>query len=111
MNIFIGNLSLKITEKELHDLFASYGEITSVKIMNDKYIGSGQSEGYAFVDMPSEIQGKAAITGLNGRIINNIAITVIEALPLSQKKDIGFHGRKGTGRYSGRFSRKVRQRK
>lgn len=111
MNIFVGNLSPEVTDEELRNAFISYGEVSSVKVMNDKYIGSGQPEGYAFVEMPSEIQGQAAVAGLNGRIVKSFAIMVIEALPLSNKDDIKFHGRKGTGRYSGRFNRKVRQRK
>jgi RNA recognition motif-containing protein len=55
MNIYVGNLSLEMTEEELRREFMAFGEVISVTIMNDKYIGSGQSRGYAFVEMPSDI--------------------------------------------------------
>jgi RNA recognition motif-containing protein len=54
--------------------------------MNDKYIGSGQSRGYAFVEMLSQSEGKAAITALTGKTLEHKTINVIEALPLSDKK-------------------------
>ncbi len=53
MNIYVGNLSLEVTEEELRREFMAFGEVISVTIMNDEYIGSGQSRGYAFVEMPS----------------------------------------------------------
>ena len=45
MNIYVGNLSLEVTEEELRQEFITFGEVISVTIMNDKYIGSGQSRG------------------------------------------------------------------
>jgi RNA recognition motif-containing protein len=89
MNIFVGNLSLEVTEGELRQEFMDFGEVISVSIMNDKYIGSGQSRGYAFVEMPSQSEGKAAIDALNERALGNMTINVIEALPLSDKKGAG----------------------
>jgi RNA recognition motif-containing protein len=53
MNIYVGNLSLEVTEEELRREFMAFGEVISVTIMNDKYIGSGQYRGYGFVEMPS----------------------------------------------------------
>jgi len=52
MNIYVGNLSLDVTEKELRREFMAFGEVIAVTIMNDKYIGSGQSRGYGFIEMP-----------------------------------------------------------
>jgi len=46
MNIYVGNLSLETTEDELRKEFTEFGEVISVTIMNDKYIGSGQPRGY-----------------------------------------------------------------
>jgi RNA recognition motif-containing protein len=54
MNIYIGNLSLEATEEELRQRFAAFGEVLSVSIMDDKYIGSGQTRGYAFVEMKAQ---------------------------------------------------------
>jgi RNA recognition motif-containing protein len=51
MNIYVGNLPLEMTEEELRGEFVSFGEVTSVTIMNDKYIGSGQPRCYGYVEM------------------------------------------------------------
>jgi RNA recognition motif-containing protein len=89
MNIYVGNLPLGVTENELRQEFMAYGEVISTTIMNDKYIGSGQSRGYAFVEMPSQSEGKAAITALNDKTLGHMTINVVEALPLSDKKGNG----------------------
>ncbi len=107
MNIYVGNLSLEVTEEELRQEFMTFGEVISVTIMNNKYIGSGQSKGYGFVEMPSQPEGQAAITTLNGKILRQRMIDVIQALPLS---DNG-----GNSSYShnrgGRYGRNIRQRR
>ena len=107
MNIYVGNLSLEVTEEELRREFMAFGEVISVTIMNDKYIGSGQSKGYGFVEMPSVSEGQAAITALNGKTLRHRTIDVIQALPLSDKG--------GNGSYShmrgGRYSRNIRHRR
>ena len=89
MNIYVGNLSLDVTEDELRQVFTPFGQVISISIMNDKYIGSGQSRGYAFVEMLSQSEGKAAITALSGKTLERMTINVIEALPLSDKKGNG----------------------
>jgi len=107
MNIYVGNLSLDVTEEELRREFMAFGEVISVTIMNDKYIGSGQSRGYGFVEMPSVSEGQAAITALNGKTLRHRTIEVIQALPLSDNIGNGFCSHKR----GGRFSRNVRQRR
>ena len=107
MNIYVGNLSLEVTEGELRQEFMAFGEVISVTIMNDKYIGSGQSRGYAFVEMPSQSEGKAAIAALNDKTLRHMTINVIEALPLSDKKGNGSYIAKRGGWSSSR----VRQRR
>jgi len=87
MNIYVGNLSLEVTEDELRREFMAFGEVISVVIMNDKYIGSGQLCGYGFIEMPSNTEGKAAIANLNEKTLKHMAINVVEALPLSDNKD------------------------
>lgn len=108
MNIFVGNLSLEITEHELREVFSDYGEVNSVNIMNDKYIGSGQQLGYGFVEMSSYNDGQAAIKALNGMVMKNCEIVVIQALPLS-RDDKPYSGKRRS-MFSGRFSKVVRQR-
>ena len=107
MNIYVGNLPLEVTEDELRQEFMAFGEVISAIIMNDKYIGSGQQRGYGFVEMPSQSEGKAAITALNDKTLGHKTISVVEALPLSDKKGNGsFVAKRG-----GRSSSRVRQRR
>ena len=89
MNIYVGNLPLEVTEDELRQQFMAFGEVKSINIMNDKYIGSGQQRGYGFVEMSSQPEGKAAITALSGKTLGHMTINVIEALPLSKNKGKG----------------------
>ena len=87
MNIYVGNLSLETTEDELRQAFTAFGEVLSVIIMNDKYIGSGRTNGYGYVEMASKAAGIAAILGLAGTKIGSRCVSIVEALPLSQKND------------------------
>jgi RNA recognition motif-containing protein len=106
MNIYVGNLAFGVNEKELRQEFTAFGEVLTVIIMNDKYIGSGQPRGYGFIEMPSDSEGKAAIEALNGKSLGQRAISVIQALPLSDNK--------GNGSCSDKrgfwFNRRARQR-
>lgn len=88
MNIFVGNLSFHTTEEELESLFASYGNIQSVKIITDKY--SGRSKGFAFVEMPALEEAKKAIEELNNHNLDNRNIVVNEARP-KEKSGGGFN--------------------
>ncbi len=85
MNIYVGNLSLETTEDELRKEFTEFGEVISVTIMNDKYIGSGQPRGYGYVEMASKSEGANAIANIEGKKLRNRVINVVEALPLSNK--------------------------
>jgi len=107
MNIFVGNLSLDVTEEELRRVFMAFGEVTSVTIMNDKYIGSGQSRGYGFVEMASKYEGETAIASLKEKGLGGRVIEVVEALPLSNKGNIGSLNE----RRENQFNRKGRQRR
>ncbi len=86
MNIYVGNLSLEMTADELRKEFTGFGEVISVTIMNDKYIGSGQPRGYGYVEMASKSEGATAIASLEGKRLRNRVVNVIEALPLSDKR-------------------------
>ena len=107
MNIYVGNLSLEVTDEELRREFMAFGEVLSVTIMNDRYISSGQPRGYGFVEMTSKSQGEAAIAGLNGKTLKNRVIDVVEALPLSDTT-----GNNPCDNRKGRwFTRRARQRR
>ena len=86
MNIYVGNLSLETTEDELREEFIEFGDVISVTIMNDNYIGSGQPRGYGYVEMASKSEGATAIANLEGKKLRDRIVNVIEALPLSDKR-------------------------
>lgn len=85
MNIYIGNLSPEMTEEELRREFAVFGEVVSVVIMNDKYIGSGQPNNYGYVEMASKSEGATAIASLEGKRLRDRVVNIVQALPLSNK--------------------------
>ena len=96
MNIFVGNLSPEVTEDELRQEFAGFGEVTSVTIRKDQY------RAYAFVEMARHSQGETTITGLNGKTLRNRVLSVIEALPLSHGGVSGSYPGKTSSTFSGR---------
>jgi len=75
-----------MTEDELRKEFTEFGEVISLTIMDDKYIGSGQPRGYGYVEMASKSEGATAIASLEGKKFRNRVINVVEALPLSDKR-------------------------
>jgi len=83
MTIFVGNLSLDVTEQELMRIFSSFGEVTSVRIMDDRYIGSGRKCKYGYVEMPCREAYEDAIETLDGKVLKQSQINVIQALPTS----------------------------
>jgi RNA recognition motif-containing protein len=83
MNIYVGNLTLEVTEDELRQMFVIFGEVISVIIMDDKYIGSGQPRGYGYVQMPTKSEGQAAVFSLQDKSLRGQPMKVVEALPLS----------------------------
>jgi RNA recognition motif-containing protein len=85
MNIYVGNIPLGMTEEELRREFTPFGEVISVTIMDDQYIGSGQARGYGYVKMASRTEGAAAIAELSGKVLKDRPINCIEALPLSSQ--------------------------
>jgi RNA recognition motif-containing protein len=84
MHIFVGNLAFTTTEEELAQLFHSYGEIASVRIMTDRE--TGRSRGFGFVEMPDTTEAQAAIDGLNGTSLGGRTLTVSEARPREERR-------------------------
>ena len=95
LNIYVGNLSYEVTEEELKEEFTAFGEVASANIIKDKY--SGQSKGFAFIEMPLLSAGQAAITGLNGKMLHNRAIAVSGARPRTDDRSRGSYGGGGRG--------------
>jgi RNA recognition motif-containing protein len=79
MNVYVGNLSYDLSEEDLKSAFEEYGEVTSAKIISDRY--SGRSKGFGFIEMTSDEEGKAAIEGLTGKELGGRAVVVNEARP------------------------------
>ena len=77
MNIFVSNISFKVREQALSDLFSPYGEVVSVRIIKDKE--TRRSKGYGFVEMANDEGGNAAINALNGTEHYERNIVVAEA--------------------------------
>jgi len=99
MNIYVGNLSREVTEEELRQEFAAFGQVTSVSIIKDKY--SGQSRGFGFVEMPSKSEGQAALTGLKGKTLKDRTLDVSEARPRTDSRDGGAYGDRRGGGFGG----------
>ena len=81
MNIYVGNLAREVTEEELRQEFAAFGQVASVSIIRDKY--TGDSRGFAFVEMPVVSEGQAAINGLKGKTLQERTLDVNAARPRS----------------------------
>lgn len=79
MNIYVGNLNHRASEQELQDLFTQYGEVTSTKIVKDNF--TGQSRGFAFIDMEDQSSALSAIKNLNETEFLGRKIYVNEARP------------------------------
>ena len=87
MNLYISNLSYNISDEDLRLLFADYGEITSAKVIMDRE--TGNSRGFAFVEMTSDEEGQKAIDELNGVEYDQKVISVSVARPRAEKPSYG----------------------
>jgi len=96
MNIYVGNLSRDLTESDLREAFAAFGEVQSAAIIKDKF--SGESRGFGFVEMPNKEEAEKAIATLNGKDLKGRTATVNEARPRTDKPRTGFGGGRGGGR-------------
>jgi RNA recognition motif-containing protein len=83
MNIYVGNLSYSMTESELRDAFAAYGEVASAKILSDRE--TGRSRGFGFVEMPNQREAEEAIAQLNGKDLGGRALRINEARPRERR--------------------------
>ncbi len=77
MNIYVGNLSYKMTEATLSEMFGEFGAVESAKIVTDRY--SGRSKGFGFVEMPSNSEADKAIKALNKMFLDGRHIKVNHA--------------------------------
>lgn len=106
MNIFVAKLSFNVNDEDLNQLFAEYGEVSSARVITDKF--SGRSKGYGFVEMPDDDAANAAIKALDGSEVDDRVIAVSEARPREERSNRGGYGGGSRGGYgnngrSGRY--------
>jgi len=82
--MYVSNLSYNTGETELLELFSAFGEVKSVKIINDRE--TGRSRGFGFVDMPSNDEATNAMGALNNKIIEGRSLSVAEARERTDEK-------------------------
>jgi cold-inducible RNA-binding protein len=98
MKLYVGNLSYNTSEEDLRKSFGEFGTVESVAVITDKY--TGQSKGFAFVEMGSREEAQAAKSGLDGTQLGERTLKVDEARPRPERRSGGDRG--GRGGYGGR---------
>jgi len=83
MDIYVGNLPYTVTEDDLRTAFGEFGEVSSVNIVTDKF--SGQSKGFAFVEMANNAEADKAIKALNENELKGRNIKVNQAKPRGER--------------------------
>ncbi|GHV61955.1 RNA-binding protein [Bacteroidia bacterium] len=103
MNIYISNLSYGVSDTDLKDLFAEYGDISSAKVITDRE--TGRSRGFGFVEMPNDEQAQKAIDELNQATYDGKVINVNVAKPRDDRprSSSGGGNRNGGGYSSKRY--------
>jgi RNA recognition motif-containing protein len=87
MNIYVGNLPYSVSDSDLRETFAQYGDVDQVNLITDKF--TGDSKGFGFVEMANNSQADAAIKALNGTDMKGRNITVNQAKPKSDRPSHG----------------------
>lgn len=96
-NIYVGNISFQTTEQDIDAAFSAYGQVDRVQIVKDR--DTGQSRGFAFVEMPNNADADKAMAALNGADLSGRTLTVNEARPREPRPGGGGGG--GGNRFGG----------
>lgn len=96
MNIYVGNLSYKVSDNDLQEVFEEFGKVGSAKVITDR--DTGRSKGFAFVEMENDEDAQTAIEELDGTELDGRTIKVNKARP----KNSGSRGGGNKSRYSRR---------
>jgi RNA recognition motif-containing protein len=100
MNIYVSNLSFNVTDEDLNEYFAEYGEVSSAKVILDKF--TQKSRGIAFVEMSDEEAAKKAIQELDGASVDGRTINVSVAKPREERTGGGGNRNGGGGNFQKR---------
>jgi len=90
MNIYVSNLSFNVQDEDLREFFAEYGEVSSAKVIMDKF--TNRSRGFGFVEMPDNAAAQKGIQELDGATVEGRAIKVSEAKPREERSNTGGGG-------------------
>ena len=74
MNIFVANINFKTRKEDLEQAFATFGQVTSVKIVRDRE--TGRSKGFGFVEMPNDDEAARALQEMNDRELDGCQLVV-----------------------------------
>lgn len=85
MNIYVSNLSFSVQDEDLKDFFAEYGEVSSAKVIKDKF--TNRSKGFGFVEMADDAAAQKAIAELDGGVVEGRAIKVMVAKPREERSN------------------------
>ena len=101
--LYVGNLPYSVRDEDLQQSFGQFGAVTSAKVMMER--DTGRSKGFGFVEMASDAEAQAAITGMNGQPLGGRSVVVNEARPMEARPPRtgggGFGGGGGGGGYGG----------
>ena len=99
--LYVGNLPYSFRDEDLQQAFAAHGTVTSAKVMMER--DTGRSKGFGFVEMGSDAEAQAAISGMNGQQYGGRGLVVNEARPMEPRppRSGGGVGGGGGGGYGG----------
>ncbi|TFZ06786.1 RNA-binding protein [Ramlibacter henchirensis] len=99
--LYVGNLPYSVRDSDLEQAFSQFGGVTSAKVMMER--DTGRSKGFGFVEMASDAEAQAAISGMNGQPLGGRSVVVNEARPMEQRPRGygGGGGGSGGGGYGG----------
>jgi RNA recognition motif-containing protein len=93
-NLFVGNMSFQMTERDLRALFEPFGQVGRIHIVTDRE--TGRARGFAFVEMPNDQEAAKAVAGLEGKEVGSRLLKVNEARPKGDRPN-PFAGRERGG--------------
>ena len=95
--LYVGNLPYSVGDSDLEQAFGQFGAVSSAKVMMDRE--TGRSKGFGFVEMGSDPEAQAAISGMNGQSLGGRSVVVNEARPMESRppRSGGFGGGGGGG--------------